>query len=132
MTAALLGFLSESAPELGRLGVFPAVVRHLIGKEAADMVGVPTGRSKLWRSETKFLWKIVRFVETFVAHDRLLERAVEGIARDTLVGVFDHERGGTRASFAIPDVLADRWLPSVAVQPTPPPPAPAQPATPPT
>jgi hypothetical protein len=91
---------------LGRL--VPVTIRHLIGDDVADLVDVPPSRPGWWRLLAPLL-RLFRREESDLERDALLMRMIEPLARAVLRGSFDHERGGTRPPFAIPDELARTW-----------------------
>jgi hypothetical protein len=120
MTAALVNFLEHSTPTFGRLRIVPAMIRHLIGNPAADLVQVPAETPEAWRLAGPFR-AIAGWLATRIARERVLRRVAEPVGREILWGVFNHERGGERAPFAIPDHLARTWdlpaLPDVRLKP---------------
>jgi hypothetical protein len=123
MMTALFDLLEELTPHLGRrhsgpakvrgLGrLVPVVIRHLITDEVADEIGVPKSHPG-WFRILQPLLAYFRITETDIERDRHLRTLIEPVARAVLVGAFAVERGGTRASFDIPDHLARTWeLPS--------------------
>jgi hypothetical protein len=108
MTSALVTFLERSAPTFGPLKVVPALIRHLIGNQTADLIGVADTRPAIWRLSSPAR-RGFDLVGGLIAHDRQLQRFAEPIGRELLHGVFNHERGGIRAPFAIPETLARQW-----------------------
>jgi hypothetical protein len=116
MTDALVKFLEGSAPTIGPLHVVPAMIRHLIGPQTADLVGVGKTHAELWRISSP-LRRVIDWCESWIAHDRLLQRFAEPIARELLHGAFNHERGGVRAACSIPEALARQWeMPPLPVE----------------
>ncbi len=119
MTAALVTTIEELTPSLGTrsrppthvrgLGrLVPVTIRHLIGDDVAELIDVPPSRPGWWRFVAPLL-RLVRLDESDLERDALLKRTIEPLARVVIRGMFDHERGGTRPPFAIPDELARRW-----------------------
>ena len=115
MTAALLELLDEMSPlrQLDRF--FPTLVRHLIGDQTADLVGVPQGARRDWRFIDE-LAHLADFVENELAHHEILQRIIEPVSRELLAAAVGIERGGERASFAIPTQLLAKWYPQPADQ----------------
>ena len=119
MTDALVTTMEQMTPHLGSrpgrpahvrgLGrLVPVMIRHLIGDDVANMVAVPPGRPG-WFRLLEPLLGLLRLVESDIEHDAHVKRMIEPFARAVLLGMFDHERGGTRPPFAIPDELARTW-----------------------
>lgn len=108
MTAALLALLDEMAVSHRASGYVPALVRHLIGDEAADLVDVPRGAPPDG-ALARLAGRTLRDVATHVEDSRLLQHLAEPFGREVLHGLFRLERGGTRAPFSIPTTLARSW-----------------------
>jgi hypothetical protein len=108
MTSALVNFLEDSIPTFGRLRIVPAMIRHLIGDATADLIDVPREKPESWRGSGPFR-AASGWLMTQLARDRMLRGLAEPLAKEMLWGVFNHERDGTRAPFAIPEELAQRW-----------------------
>lgn len=123
MTAALVQLLEGMTPHLPQLlhlphrrraararnaRLVPIMIRHLIGDEVADLIGVPHPRSGWLRAITPLL-RPFGVLETDLERHAHLKSLAEPLAREVLKGVFSFERGGIRTSFAIPDSLARTW-----------------------
>lgn len=113
MTKALLNLMDEMTPFHRFEETIPPVIRHLIGDDIADMLGVP-------KSELPDLGRLVRvnkwfFVHVFGRSERdspryeLVSRIARPFGYDLVHGLFRLERGGVRAPFDMPDHLARSW-----------------------
>lgn len=114
LTTALLELLDEMTP--GRVfdDVNPAMIRHLIGNQVADMLGVPPSdlvdelgwfaRINRW-----FLVHVLGRTERNSPCYRLMSRLAPRFGRDLVATSLTLQRGGERAPFAIPDHLALGW-----------------------
>ncbi|MCV7040668.1 oxygenase MpaB family protein [Mycolicibacterium moriokaense] len=107
MTKALLEFLYEITP--GRLdhAFYPALIRHLITDEVADMLCVPSS------SLVDDLGRLTRLVDWLLVHvfrrpDRV-PRVARKISRQVLRQMLREQHRGERPPFAIPDQLAKKW-----------------------
>jgi hypothetical protein len=126
MTKALLELLNDMTPFHSFDDTIPPMIRHLIGNDVADMLDVP---------KTNFpeLGRLVQVNKWFFGHVfgrskrdspryELVSRIARPLGYDMVHGLFRLERGGVRASFAMPDHLARSWGVStrsrVAVAPT--------------
>ncbi len=115
MTRALLVLLDQLTPFHRFDDTIPPLIRHLIGDKTADLLLVP--RSDLG-GEVR---RIARISNWFYVHvfgrpdkgDSARYEFVLDIARpfgrNLLRGMFELERGGERAPFALPDRLARSW-----------------------
>jgi hypothetical protein len=107
MTAALIRLLEgEMPPGLRRLP--RSLVRYLVGDTVADMVEVgPPGQFE------GALFGPARRVMSLLAltegHNRMARLFSERLGRAMFEALLLAERGGSRASFAIPPSLADQW-----------------------
>jgi hypothetical protein len=114
MTRALVKLVDELVP--GRIfdNANPALIRHLIGDEIADMLKVPPSRrvdviGRLTGILDWFFVNVLRRAEReFPLYDRMpgLGQRIGGVLVREL---FEQQRGGERAPFDIPDHLARRW-----------------------
>lgn len=107
MTTALVTLLEEMTPGHRVDVIVPVLIRRLVGDDVADVLGLPpvTGRQRL----LGWLLAVGTAVEDALGHDPVVGRYVERFARELLEGIFLLERGGDRASFAIPDTLRSDW-----------------------
>jgi ER-bound oxygenase mpaB/B'/Rubber oxygenase, catalytic domain len=114
LTRALLELLDELTPFQRFDDTIPPLIRHLIGDETADMLGVPQSDlfGHLGRPERIANWFVVHLLGE-IEHDlpryQLMSRIAHPFGRDLLRGLFRLERGGERAPFNIPDHLARSW-----------------------
>ena len=99
MTAALLTLLDDITPGYEFDEWIPPLIRHLIGNETADMIGVPES------DRVDGLRRLLRDVNWF---DRLMS-PFPRFGGELLKGWLRLERGGERAPFDIPDHLALSW-----------------------
>jgi hypothetical protein len=107
MTAALVGLLREQMPP--GLHHLPAtLVRYLVGDEVAGLLAVPPA-SRIEDVELGALRRATALVGRDAEHDRVVRRLGERLGRLMFEAFLVAERGGKRASFALPDELADRW-----------------------
>jgi hypothetical protein len=107
MTAALLGMAREQMHPRFLAGMPQTTMRHLIGDQVADLIGVPAADwTRLFFGPMRRLMSRVSLAEQ---HDWLLRRITTRIGTQLVRGFVDVNRGGERASFALPDHLADRW-----------------------
>jgi ER-bound oxygenase mpaB/B'/Rubber oxygenase, catalytic domain len=115
MTRALLVLLDQLTPGHRFDDTIPPLIRHLIGDKTADLVLVPKSDrgGDIRRLQRITNWFYVRVFGRPGQRDSGRYDFVSDIARpfgrDLLRGMFELERGGERAPFAIPDHLADRW-----------------------
>jgi hypothetical protein len=115
MTLALLNLLDELTP-FERFDRFvPALVRHLINDDVADMLLVPESPwvDDLGRMRRISRWLLVNILgraERDTERYRVLSKLAEPFGRELLEALFAVERGGERAPFAIPDQLKRTWL----------------------
>jgi hypothetical protein len=114
LTVALIGLLDELTP--GRtFDMFnPALIRHLIGDELAEILLVPESDlvDDIGRFTRLIDWLLARLwgqTERKRPYYRLMSRLAQPFGRDLLRTSFELERGGDRADFAIPDHLAEKW-----------------------
>lgn len=108
MTAALVELLYEITPgqHIDRR-FYPALIRHLISDEVADMLKVPP--SDLVDDFGRF----TRLLDWFMVHvlrqpDRL-SRMARPVSREVLRAMLNFQRGGDRPPFAVPAHLARKW-----------------------
>ena len=114
MTGALLGLLDEMTVFHSFDDTIPPLVRHLIGDETADLLGVPLSRltddlGRLTRVSNWFFVHIFGRTERDSPHYQRVSRLIRPFANDLFHGLFRLERGGQRAPFDIPDHLARSW-----------------------
>ncbi|MGB8387041.1 oxygenase MpaB family protein [Mycobacterium sp.] len=115
MTRALLVLLDQLTPTHEFDETIPPLIRHLIGDETADLLLVPqSNRGGLIR-------RLEEITNCFYVHIfgrggkrdseryKFVSAIVRPFARDLLRGMFDLERGGERAPFALPDHLVRSW-----------------------
>jgi hypothetical protein len=109
LTGALLQQGDNLAPR-GLKGLPATTIRYYVGDETADLIGVPPAD---W---TRVLFlplaSVTRVLSAERAHRRLLTGLSDRIGLGMLQLAIGAERSG-RATFAIPDHLADRWGVSV-------------------
>jgi hypothetical protein len=107
MTSALLEFLYEITPADLDRKLYPALIRHLITDEVADMLDVPKS------SLVDDLGRLTRLLDWFLAHVLRQPDRVPRIAREAskalLKEMLLYQHRGERPPFAIPDHLAKRW-----------------------
>ncbi|WP_139830271.1 oxygenase MpaB family protein [Mycobacterium triplex] len=115
MTRALLVLLDQLTPFHRFDDTIPPLIRHLIGDKTADLLLVP--RSDLG-GEVRRIERISNwfYVHVFGRPDKgdsaryeFVLDVVRPFGRDLLRGMFELERGGERAPFALPDRLARNW-----------------------
>ena len=115
MTRALLVLLDQLTPTHEFDKTIPPLIRHLIGNQTADILLVPQsnlgGLIKLFEQVTNCV-----YVRIFGRTDKrdserydFASAIVRPFTHELLRGMFDLERGGERASFALPDHLARSW-----------------------
>lgn len=115
MTRALLVLLDQLTPTHEFDKTIPPLIRHLIGNQTADLLLVPQsnlgGLIKLFEQVTNCV-----YVRIFGRTDKrdserydFASAIVRPFMHELLRGMFDLERGGERASFALPDHLARSW-----------------------
>ena len=95
LTAALLGLLDDMTPARRFDDMNPALMRHLLGDDIADMLAVPP--SRLVR-QLNWLARIAQWT-----------RWAPPLGRDLIATALTMERGGERAPFDLPDHLARQW-----------------------
>lgn len=109
LTRALVALLEESAPGTVFRGFPPTLIRHLIGDDVGNMLGLAP---EDWTA--KLLGPIGRL---FGDLDATLERSAQlsqvaaVFGQHLIDSVVWIERGGARAPFHIPTGLLDRWAP---------------------
>jgi hypothetical protein len=113
MTKALTDLMDEMTPFHRFDETIPPLIRHLIGDDVADMIGVP-------KSKLPELRRLTRLNKWFFAHIfgqshrdtpryELASRIARPFGNDLVHGLFRLERGGVRAPFDMPDHLARSW-----------------------
>ena len=115
MTRALLVLLDQLTPTHEFDKTIPPLIRHLIGDETANLLLVPQsnlgGVIKLFEQITNCVY--VRLFGRGGKRDSerydFVSAIVRPFAHELLHGMFDLERGGERAPFALPDRLARSW-----------------------
>jgi hypothetical protein len=108
LTEALIELLDELDAGEHLDGMNRTMIRHLVGDETADLLGVgPPARTYGLFTLMKVA---MHLTSRHAANNRFLEGAVETLGRSVLEGMFAYERRGLgEATFAIPESLADRW-----------------------
>ena len=114
LTSALLELLDQLTPGRTFDDVSPALIRHLIGEQIADMLLVPP--SDLvddlgWFARTT-QWLFVHVVgrpERNAPRYHVMSRLAPRLGRNLVATSLTLERGGERAPFDIPDHLALGW-----------------------
>jgi hypothetical protein len=114
LTSALLELLDQLTPGRTFDDVSPALIRHLIGEQIADMLLVPP--SDLvddlgWFARTT-QWLFVHVVgrpERNAPRYHIMSRLAPRLGRNLVATSLTLERGGERAPFDIPDHLALGW-----------------------
>jgi hypothetical protein len=114
MTVALLELLDEMTPGYRFDDTIPPLIRHLIGDETADIIGVPPSDpvgdfGRLACATNWFYARVLGWTERESPGYAVVSRLVQPFGRELLRGLFRLERGGERAPFDIPDHLARRW-----------------------
>lgn len=114
LTRSLLELLDELTPFHRFDDTIPPLIRHLIGDETADLLGVPP--SDLldhlgWpeRSASWFVAHLLGPIERDSPRHQLISRIAHPVGRHLVRGLFELKRGGERAPFNIPDHLARGW-----------------------
>jgi hypothetical protein len=106
LTEALLGVIDDCGPD-GILGSLPAAtMRHLLGDEIADMLGIPPGG---WVEHVLSQLNPVMRVLSLVEEEPGLRTVARWMSRGILTGFVQCERGHDRPAFAIPRHLNERW-----------------------
>lgn len=115
MTRALLLLLDQLTPLHQFDKTIPPLIRHLIGDKTADLLLVP--QSDLG-DDIKRVQRITNWFYDCVVgrpgkHDSgrydFVSAIVRPFMRELLSGIYDLERGGDRAPFALPTHLARKW-----------------------
>ena len=114
MTRALLSLLDDLTPTHGFDATIPPLVRYLVGNHTADLLGVPPSglvdHAERLGGLARLLYRaVVGDVEHNALRYDLITDIVRPFARELFLRMFDYERGGERARFAIPDHLAANW-----------------------
>lgn len=114
MTRALLVLLDQLTPSHRFDETIPPLIRHLIGDKTANMLLVPQSDrvGDIRRLERITNWFYVRLFgrgKRDSERYQLVSDLVRPFGRDLLRGMFELERGGERAPFALPDHLARSW-----------------------
>lgn len=114
LTRALLELLDELTPLHRFDDTIPPLIRHLIGDETADLLGVPPADlvdRHGWpeRSASWFVAHLVGPIEHDLPRHQLVSRMAHSFGRHVVRGLFELERGGERAPFNMPDHLARGW-----------------------
>jgi hypothetical protein len=114
MTRALLVLLDQLTPAHRFDDTIPPLIRHLIGDNTADLVLVPRSDrvGDIKRLERVTNWFYVRVFgpgEGDSGRYKFVSAIVRPFGRELLQEMFKLERGGERASFALPDHLATSW-----------------------
>jgi hypothetical protein len=114
LTSALLELLDEMTPGRQFDDLNPALIRHLIGDEVADMLGVPQSDvvdelGPFARVAQWFFVHVMNRPEYGRARYRLVSRLAPTLGRELVATSLTLQRGGERAPFDIPDRLAGGW-----------------------
>jgi hypothetical protein len=114
MTLALLNLLDEMTPFERFDKYVPALVRHLIDDDVADMLLVPASEltAHLGRAQKLSRWFLERVMgrdKSDVMRHEIVSALAEPFGRELLQAFFNLERGGDRAPFNIPERLARTW-----------------------
>ena len=115
MTRALLVLLDQLTPLHQFDATIPPLIRHLIGDKTADLLLVPQSAlgGEVKRLQRITNWFYVRVFGRPGKRDSERYDFVSGLVRpfmgELLRGMFELERGGARAPFALPDHLARSW-----------------------
>jgi|1185.fasta_scaffold04876_1 hypothetical protein len=111
MTGALLVLLDQLTPGHVFDDTIPPLIRRLIGDKTADLVRVPQSNRVGGLLERTVNWFLVGVFRRGGRDSERFELNVP-FARDLLRAMFELERGGERAPFAMPDHLARSLEPS--------------------
>jgi ER-bound oxygenase mpaB/B'/Rubber oxygenase, catalytic domain len=112
LTRALMDLMDELTPMRRFDDTIPPLIRHLIGDETADLLGVPKPPADLGplvRIANWFYVHVLGQIERDLPRDELMLRLAAPFGRELLDAGFKLERGGERAPFDIPDHLARNW-----------------------
>jgi len=114
LTGALVNLLDELTPIHRFDDTIPPLIRHLIGDETADLLGVPKSDladdlGRLARIANWFYVHVLGRVERDLPRYQLMSRIARPFGHDLLDALFKLERGGERPPFDIPDHLARDW-----------------------
>jgi hypothetical protein len=114
MTRALLVLLDQLTPLRVFDETIPPLIRHLIGENTANLLLVPHSDRvdelrRLARIADWFFIHVLRRIERDWPRYHLTSRMAPDFGRELLQGLLAFERGGDRASFAMPDHLARSW-----------------------
>jgi ER-bound oxygenase mpaB/B'/Rubber oxygenase, catalytic domain len=114
LTRALLDLMDELTPLHRFDDTIPPLVRHLIGDETADLLGVPKSDladdlGPLARIAKWLFVHVLGQIERELPRYRLTSRLAVPFGHDLFDAGFKLERGGDRAPFDIPDHLARDW-----------------------
>jgi hypothetical protein len=114
MTTALLVLLDQLTPLRQFDETIPPLIRHLIGDKTADLLLVPQSDRvgdfrRLARITNWFYVRVFGRGRGDSERFGLVSRIARPFTRELLNGMFELERGGERAPFAMPDHLARRW-----------------------
>jgi hypothetical protein len=107
LTSALVEFLDETIPgeRLDHLG--PALIRQLVGDETAAIIGLPEGthHDDAVDDALHALFGSAHLLE----RHRMLHAFVPPLSRSLVKALLCIERGGQRATFAMPPQLVHPW-----------------------
>lgn len=111
MMLALLNLLDEMTPFERFDRYVPALIRHLITDDVADMLEVPPSplTAELNRLQRVTRWLMSRVFGRGEQYE-VVSRLAEPFGREMLEALFAMERGGERAPFDIPQQLKRTWL----------------------
>ncbi|MGV0794760.1 oxygenase MpaB family protein [Mycolicibacterium sp. XJ1819] len=114
MTEALLELLDDMTPGYSFDATIPPLIRHLIGDETADIIGVPKSGlvahlGRISRIADWFATRVFGWSERESPLYRTMARLAHPLGRELLRTLFTLQRGGERAPFDIPTRLANRW-----------------------
>jgi hypothetical protein len=107
MTGALVDLLQREMPP-GLRQLPPTLIRYLVGDEVAGFLSLgPASRATNFALGS--LRRAMKVVALDERHDWLMRKLSERLGRSMLEAFLVAERGGRRASFAIPTELAGHW-----------------------
>jgi mpaB/rubber oxygenase-like protein len=107
MTSALVGMMQQHTPLHLFQHVPATLIRHLLGDDRADLLGVESERwDEAILACAEFLDKGIDHV---TEHSKLIAGLNGFFARHLVQGVILIDRGGNRPSFRLPDELRGKW-----------------------
>jgi hypothetical protein len=107
LTRALLQMLEYTLPGTAFDGLPSSIMRHLMGNDVADMLGVPLAD---WTETLRRVLRVTaRGLSVVADESESMNKLVRVFSRELIESLSWISRGGERTAFTIPETLRDSW-----------------------